>query len=248
MRDSFVFYRSFFEAIKDLDDKKRLKMYDLIANFALNNDELEQKNGICKQLFTLIKPQISANNKRFEAGSKGGRPAKNKTNGFMQKKPNVNENVNENVNVYLPPISPLNEKRGKEKTKEDPFLSEKVSKFLEIYKKEVKKPCRLSPDERLILLNILNDLIMQGLTIDEISQTVCCNLSKSHASGFFKKEAGINWLLRENNFYAVLNGEFLPKTDADTGGRGTESREKDRAAVLEFIAKRKAKEIKENEC
>lgn len=59
MRESFIFYRSFFEAIKDLDDKKRLKMYDLIANFALNEEEIEVKNGICKQLFILIKPQIS---------------------------------------------------------------------------------------------------------------------------------------------------------------------------------------------
>ena len=41
MRESFVFYRSFFEAIKNLDDKKRLKMYDLILNFALNDEEIE---------------------------------------------------------------------------------------------------------------------------------------------------------------------------------------------------------------
>ena len=100
MKDSFVFYRSFFEAIKDLDDKKRLKMFDSITKFALENEENDNLNGICKQLFVLIKPQIIANNKRFENGKKGGRPPKEKTNGFLEKKPNenVNENVNENFN------------------------------------------------------------------------------------------------------------------------------------------------------
>ena len=95
MRESFIFYRSFFEAIKNLDDKKRLKMFDLIANFALNSEEIENKYEICEQLFTLIKPQLSANNKRYEDGKKGGRPKKEKTTGFSEKKPN--ENVNENV-------------------------------------------------------------------------------------------------------------------------------------------------------
>ena len=50
----------------------------------------------------LVKPQIDANNKRYENGQKGGRPKKSgteKTNGFKNEKPNVNENENENVNV-----------------------------------------------------------------------------------------------------------------------------------------------------
>lgn len=35
--------------------------------------------------FTLIKPQLSANNKRYEDGKKGGRPKKIKTSGFSEK-------------------------------------------------------------------------------------------------------------------------------------------------------------------
>ncbi len=106
-RESFIFYRSFYESIKDLDDKKRLKMYDSIANFALNFEENNKLCGICKQLFILIKPQIIANNKRFEDGLKGGRPKKikttgyenEKTTGYFSKKTNVNVNDNVNVNV-----------------------------------------------------------------------------------------------------------------------------------------------------
>ena len=55
-------------------------------------------------LYTLIKPQLEANTKRYEDGKKGGRPKKEttglnreKTTGFENKKPN--KNVNENVNV-----------------------------------------------------------------------------------------------------------------------------------------------------
>ncbi len=96
MRESFIFYKSFYEAIEELDDKKRLKMYDSICKLALKNEKIDDLNGICKQLFVLIEPQISANNKRYEDGKKGGRPANKKTSGFFEKKPN--ENVNENVN------------------------------------------------------------------------------------------------------------------------------------------------------
>ena len=39
MKESFIFYASFFEAICELDDKKRLKMYDSITNLALKNEE-----------------------------------------------------------------------------------------------------------------------------------------------------------------------------------------------------------------
>lgn len=99
IRESFIFYRSFFEAIEELDDKKRLKMYDSIAKLALKNEETDDLKGICKQLFTLIKPQITANNKRYEDGKKGGRPKQKITSGSSEKKPNENENVNVNVNV-----------------------------------------------------------------------------------------------------------------------------------------------------
>lgn len=103
MRESFVFYKSFFDAICDLNDKKRLKMFDAITNLALKNEENIKLSKDLERLFILIKPQILANNKRYEDGCKGGRPKKNKTSGFSEKKPNENVNVNdnekENVNV-----------------------------------------------------------------------------------------------------------------------------------------------------
>lgn len=103
-KDSFVFYRSFFEALQDLSDKDRLKLYDAICNLALNGEDTELK-GIACTVFKLIKPQVVANTKRYANGKKGGRPKKEtigyenkKTTGYVSEKPNVNDNVNENVN------------------------------------------------------------------------------------------------------------------------------------------------------
>lgn len=41
MKDSFVFYRSFYEAIKLLNDEQRLKLYEAIFEYALNDIEAE---------------------------------------------------------------------------------------------------------------------------------------------------------------------------------------------------------------
>ena len=120
VRESFIFYGSFFEALSCLDDDVRLQCYDAVIEYALTGNEREL-NGVSKAVFALIKPQINANNERYANGCKGGRPtsktsgfekeAKSKTSGFenddvsenqtiTEHKPNENENenVNENVN------------------------------------------------------------------------------------------------------------------------------------------------------
>ena len=68
-KESFVFYRSFFEALQDLKDKERLKVYDAICELALNENDTKL-TGIAKTIFTLIKPQIIANSERYKNGKK----------------------------------------------------------------------------------------------------------------------------------------------------------------------------------
>lgn len=107
MKDSFVFYRSFYDGIKELNVEERDKVYTAIFEYQFDGIEIEL-TGIEKAIFSLIKPQLDANNLRFENGCKGGRPKKEKTNGYETKKPMVlknskikkpNVNDNENVNV-----------------------------------------------------------------------------------------------------------------------------------------------------
>lgn len=113
MKDSFIFYRSYYESLSGLKDKDKLQLFDAICKLSLNENETKL-TGICKNIFAAIKPQIVANSERYKNGKKGGRPKKEtigfskketigfqnkKTNGYEMKKPN--ENVNENVNVNV---------------------------------------------------------------------------------------------------------------------------------------------------
>lgn len=110
MRDSFIFYRSFFETMKKIPKKDRLQFVEAICNYALDDEEISL-SGVNTAIFELVKPQIDANFKRYENGKKGGRPKKpnqnqnetkakpNHNQTITKPKPNVNENDNENVNV-----------------------------------------------------------------------------------------------------------------------------------------------------
>ena len=106
-RDSFIFYRSFFEATIPLNDNDKLDLFNTICEFALNQTETETEPMV-KAMFTLIKPQLEANHKKYENGAKGGRPKtkpKPKDNQKITKpKPNdnVNDNVNDNDNINKP--------------------------------------------------------------------------------------------------------------------------------------------------
>jgi hypothetical protein len=128
MRDSFIFYRSFFESTIPLSDEQKAQLFNKICEYSLNQTETKTE-PLVNAMFALIKPQLDANNRRFENGSKGGRPkeetkTKPKHNQTITKvKPNANVNVNVNVNENV-----------KEKEKEKfliPKIEECISYFLE---------------------------------------------------------------------------------------------------------------------
>ena len=104
-KESFVFYRSFYEAIKMLPEEDRLQIYDAISELALNGNQTET-TGYASVVMKLVEPQILANNRRYKNACKGGRPKnqtetkpKPKSNQTETKpKPNVNVNVNDNEN------------------------------------------------------------------------------------------------------------------------------------------------------
>ena len=114
-RDSFVFYRSFYDSIKGLGDAEFAECMRFLCEYGLNG--AEQTGGtLAEVVLKMAKPQIDANNQRRSNGAKGGRPktsgfenknqeSKKETSGFesgnhrlQDAKPNVNGNGNVNVN------------------------------------------------------------------------------------------------------------------------------------------------------
>jgi DnaD/phage-associated family protein len=105
-RESFIFYKSFYDSIKELDPKDQVQIYNAIFSYQFEGEIIELK-GVCKSIFTLIIPQLEANNKRYANGCKGGRPKNNQSETKTKPKnnleitkvePNENDNVNENEN------------------------------------------------------------------------------------------------------------------------------------------------------
>ena len=128
MRTYFIFYRSFYEAINDLPEAQQLELYKAIFELSLNDSEPELM-GISKSIFTLIRPQIVANNQRFKNGSK----AKAKRNGseieakqkqsVSETEANKNKNKNKNENK--------NENKKENKNFTPPTLEEVKAWFIE---------------------------------------------------------------------------------------------------------------------
>ena len=116
MRESFIFYKSFYDSIKELDPKEQVKIYNAIFKYEFEKEE-PTLTGVCKSIMTLILPQLEANDKRYENGKKGGRP-KTKKQPNDNVNVNVNDNVNDNVNVIL------KEKNKKEKIFDYDWLNE----------------------------------------------------------------------------------------------------------------------------
>lgn len=118
MRESIIFYRSFYEAIKDLKTDIQGEIYTAIMEYGLYGKETENLGPIARSIFTLVKPQIDKNIKRYENGCRGGRPNRNKpeqepnnNQNKSEQGPKENDNVNDNKNIP-PIIPPAGEKEG----------------------------------------------------------------------------------------------------------------------------------------
>ncbi|WP_236708529.1 DUF6291 domain-containing protein [Elizabethkingia anophelis] len=76
-RDSFIFYRSFYEAIKELPRDIQGEVLTTIMEYGLEGVTTDNLKPVARAIFTLIKPILDANNQRFVNGSKGGRKPSN---------------------------------------------------------------------------------------------------------------------------------------------------------------------------
>ena len=140
MRDSFVFYLSFADAIAGLPPEEYKKVMQAIIGYALDGTE-PTAGGIEYTVFCLVKPQIDANNKRYENGKKGGRPITKQepsnNQDVTKKKPSNNQDVtNPQPNVYV------NVNDNDIKKKDTNVSKEKASRFKPPTVTEVENYCR----------------------------------------------------------------------------------------------------------
>ena len=84
-REAVLFYKSFDEAISMLSDEDQLAVYRAITKYGLYGEETEL-TGAAGAIFLLAKPQIDANNRRYENGKKGGAPKGNQNATKSKKK------------------------------------------------------------------------------------------------------------------------------------------------------------------
>lgn len=106
-KDSFVFYRSFADAMLELPETEQLAMFLAITYYGLDKDNPTFTSSASRMMWALIQPQLDANWRRYENGCKGGAPIGNKNALKKQpknnlkttkKQPNDNDNVNDNDN------------------------------------------------------------------------------------------------------------------------------------------------------
>lgn len=75
MSDSLVFYRSYYDAVKNLPPEEFKSCITALMEYALNGDDAPA-DATAQMYLTLTKPLIDANKARRANGKKGGRKKK----------------------------------------------------------------------------------------------------------------------------------------------------------------------------
>lgn len=109
-KDTIVFYKSFYDCIKELPSENQIEVYNAIFKKYFYDEDIEL-DGLSKGIFSIIIPNINSANKRYWAnvknGKKGGRPK-------TEEKPKQNPNNNPDKTQ----IEPKQNLKDKEKDKD----------------------------------------------------------------------------------------------------------------------------------
>ena len=216
MRDSFIFYRSFFETMKKIPKKDRLQLVEAICNYALNDIDPEGLSGTGDAVFTLLKPQLDANTRKYENGLKGGRPKKpNKNQDETKPKRNVNDNDNVNVNV-----------NDNEQTSPSVII-----KYLNF-----KTGADYDPDDE-FNHQLVNDLIDQGYDYNDLMKVVNKKCSE------WMNDSVMRSYLRPSTLFGSKFAEYLAQPESLQAE--TERKKTDELKDVKAYLKAKQKALKE---
>lgn len=201
MRDSIIFYRSFYEAISQLPLEMQGKVYSAIFEYSLNFNEIILE-GLPKAIFTLIKPQLEANNRRYENGSKGGRkkqketktePKRNQKETKIEANDNDNDNDNDNNNNNSIVISSVD------------FKSLAEYWNLSFKNKNIPKIDKMTPKRKKAV-----NTIVKEFGKEKIKEAVSMILNNEFFNG--GSDNGwiltFDWLFTTGNFTKVIEGNY----------------------------------------
>ena len=137
---SFVFYESFRDASRDLDDATRLALYEAIMDYSLYGEEPDEGNLVAAAMFKLVRPVLDTNAKRRENGRNGGRPAS--TDNQEESKPEPeNEKAEPETEAKGNPVETEDKPfENQNETKDKPFENQNETKEKPNHNQEVTKP------------------------------------------------------------------------------------------------------------
>ena len=201
-RDSFIFYRSFYEAIKCLNDADAVQCFRAITSYALDGEEIEVE-GAAKAIFITVKPQIDANNRKYLNGLKGGKPKRNQEETKMKPKrnqeetkaePNVNDNVNDNDNDINNNIVKIDYQNIVNLYNTICVSFPKVTKLSDSRKRAIRAR-------------------LKSYSVEDLKTAFQMAEESDFLSGRSGKwNASFDWLMNETNLVKVLDGNFKNKT------------------------------------
>ena len=131
MKDSFVFYSSYADAILQIDSaESQMKVLKAIWNFAFKEIEpLEGSlNTIESIIFSMARPTIEASKRNYENGLKGGRPRKTPLKTPVLTNDNDNKNLNVSYNDTDTVSYNLNDSDNKNLNNNDNSLKDNIHK------------------------------------------------------------------------------------------------------------------------
>ena len=125
---SFVFYESFRDASRNLDDATRLALYEAIMDYSLYGAEPDEDNPVAAAMFKLVRPVLDTNAKRRENGRNGGRPSRTDNQDSPKPEPENGKAESEAEAKENPVETEDKPVENKSETKPEPNHNQEVTK------------------------------------------------------------------------------------------------------------------------
>lgn len=159
-RESFVFHREWYDAIKELDDSVRFEIYDAIVAEAFGLEE-KKLSPLAQMAMNFIRQRLDSDKKKYESiclrnsvnGAKGGRPKKTQENpnnpenpmGILETQENPNnpekpkkadidiQDTKVSMSIYNESKDSIKEKDSKESKKKETVYTPEYEKDFALY-------------------------------------------------------------------------------------------------------------------